>query len=66
MYVSLNHFAIHLILKQHCESTILQHKIKSFCVFTLKEHEETIGVVYHFDGGDGFTNLCLLSHFSHA
>ena len=26
--VYLNHFAVHLKLKQHCKSTILQYKIK--------------------------------------
>ena len=30
VYVKLNHFAVHLKLTQHCKSTILQYKIKSF------------------------------------
>ena len=29
VYVSLNHFAVHLRLTQHCKSTILHYKIKT-------------------------------------
>ena len=29
VYVYLNHFAVHLKLSQHCESTIRQYKIKT-------------------------------------
>ena len=28
VYAELNHFAVHLKLIQHCQSTILQYKVK--------------------------------------
>ena len=48
IHVQLNHFAVHLKLTQHCQSTIFEYKIKStltqknqtfsFCISKLPDH----------------------------
>ena len=35
-YISLNHFAVHQKLTQHCKSTILQFKKKTRILYTAK------------------------------
>ena len=38
VYVCLNCFAVYLKLRQHCESTAIQYKIKNFKAFDLNHN----------------------------
>ena len=38
IYIYLNHFALHVKLTQHCKSTILQFKKRSYCIIDIPEN----------------------------